>query len=70
MSPEVVRNAIRSSLRRRIRSGGQSGAGSSVEINTGNQYSRIRFPPGVPACTEVRMLLLSFGSIEASSLVS
>src|SRR5215472_3011421 len=58
---------MRFSPRRRTRMGGPSGSGSSAEINAGIQYSRIRFPIGVPRPTRQSSSLSSLESMCASS---
>ena len=61
--PEVARKAIRFSPSRRTRTGGQSGAGSSLVSRAGIQYCRMRSPIGVPDPTRQSSSLSSLVSI-------
>src|SRR3989304_5392129 len=70
MRPDGARNATRFSPRRRARSGGPSGAGSSRLMRTGSQYWRRRSPIGVPGPTRQRSSLswaLSIGHLASLS---
>src|SRR6185436_14429553 len=62
-APDVVRNAMRFSPRRRMRIGEQSGEGSSLDIIAGIQYSRRTLPIGVPGPVCVTRSLSDFVSI-------
>src|SRR5262245_4323231 len=55
---------MRFSHSRRIRTGGQSGLGSSLDIMAGSQYWRMRLPIGVPGPTFVISSLSSLVSME------
>src|SRR5687768_10005660 len=62
-APEVARNAIRFSPRRRTRTGGPSGAGSSLETRAGIQYWRSSAPIGVAGPTRQSSSLSSLESM-------
>src|SRR5205809_1830894 len=68
--PSVSRNAIKSSERMRMRTGAQSGLGSSRERATGSQKRRNKLPIGVPGPVRQSRSFSSFEIIGASSLES
>src|SRR5262249_9102103 len=61
--PDVTRNPIRFSPRRRARTGAPSADDSSLDVNTGIEYCRMRSPIGVPGPTRQSSSLSSLESI-------